>query len=68
MYSPVSVQPCNHRFCGACVTELVEAKKEQCITCRKNMTSAVRDSIFNSIVEDYLKNHPEEKRSDKEEE
>lgn len=32
------------------------------------MTTAVRDSIFNSIVEDYLKSHPEEKRTDKEEE
>lgn len=27
MYIPVNLQPCNHRICGACLTELVQAKK-----------------------------------------
>jgi hypothetical protein len=31
------------------------------------MTSAVRDSLFSSIVDDYLRSHPEEKRKDEDE-
>mgnify|MGYP002078422555 FL=1 len=58
MHGAVSVQPCNHRFCGACLTELVINKKGDCIKCRKQITTGVRDASFNSIIDDYLKNHP----------
>ena len=30
------------------------------------MTTAAKDSIFNSIAEDYLKSHPDDKRDPKE--
>lgn len=59
MHGPVSVQPCNHRFCGACLTELVKNKKGDCIKCRKKITSGVKDASFNSIIDDFLKNNPE---------
>jgi NADH pyrophosphatase NudC (nudix superfamily) len=65
MHGPVSIQPCNHRFCGGCLTELVNSKKGNCIQCRKEITTAVKDSSFNSIIDDYLKSHPEEKRDEK---
>ena len=66
MHVPVSVQPCNHRFCGGCLTELVKNKKGDCIKCRKQITTAVKDTSFNNIIEDYLKNHPDDKRDPKE--
>jgi NADH pyrophosphatase NudC (nudix superfamily) len=67
MSIPVAVQPCNHRFCGGCLTELVNSKKDACIQCRKEITTAVRDAAFTSIIDDYLKTHPDEKRDPKEE-
>lgn len=66
MHCPVSVQPCNHRFCGACLTKLVNSKKGECIQCRKEIMTAVKDASFNSIIDDYLKSHPDEKRDPKE--
>lgn len=68
MSIPIAIQPCNHRFCGGCLTELVNSKKDTCIQCRKEITTAVRDAAFTSIIDDYLKNHPDEKRDPKEEE
>ena len=68
MSIPVAIQPCNHRFCGGCLTELVNNKKDTCIQCRKEITTAVRDAAFTSIIDDYLKSHPDEKRDPKEEE
>lgn len=68
MSIPVAIQPCNHRFCGGCLTDLVNSKKDTCIQCRKEITTAVRDAAFTSIIDDYLKSHPEEKRDPKEEE
>lgn len=67
MCVPVSIQPCNHRFCGGCLTELVNSKKDTCIQCRKEITTAVRDAAFSSIIEDYLKTHPTERRDAKDE-
>lgn len=64
MMYPVAVQPCNHRLCGVCLTELVLKKKGQCITCRKQITTAARDSTFNSIIDEYLRTHPECNRDD----
>jgi len=58
MCIPVSVQPCNHRFCGGCLTELVKKGKGDCIKCRKTLTTAVKDASFNSIIDLYLKTHP----------
>jgi hypothetical protein len=68
MFIPVAVHPCNHRFCGSCLTSLVKSNKSECIKCRKEITTAQRDSSFNSIIDDYLKKHPEDKRSKEEEE
>lgn len=59
MIYPVIIQPCNHRFCGPCLTELVVKKKGECITCRKIITTAARDSSFNAIIDDYIRSHPE---------
>ena len=65
MHGPVNVQPCNHRFCGGCLAELVQNKKGDCIQCRKTILTATKDSSFNSIIDDYLKSHPEDKRDEK---
>lgn len=67
MFIPVTVHPCNHKFCGSCLTTLVQSKKTECIKCRKSITTAQRDSSFNSIIDNYLKAHPEEKRTKEEE-
>ncbi len=58
MILAVTVQPCNHRFCGPCLTALVNKKKGTCTICRKELISAVRDATFNAIISDYLKSHP----------
>jgi len=50
MFIPVAVHPCNHRFCGSCLTSLVKSKKSECIKCRKQITTAQRDSSFTSII------------------
>lgn len=67
MCIPVSIQPCNHRLCGACLTEIVLKKKNECIICRREMISAARDAYCNAIIEDYLRSHPDQKRRDEDE-
>jgi hypothetical protein len=67
MVFPVSIQPCNHRLCGPCLTELVLKKKDECIVCRRKMESAARDASFNTIIDDYLRSHPNEDRKDEDE-
>ena len=62
MVIPVSIQPCNHRFCGGCLADLVNNKKDTCIQCRKEITTAARDSAFTSLIDDYLLKYPSEKR------
>lgn len=68
MVYPVIVQPCNHRFCGTCLTYLVNIKKGQCIICRKELLTAARDFTFKAIIDDYLRTHPEDQRPEGEEE
>ena len=41
MYLPVIIQPCNHRFCGGCLTDLVNSKKDACIQCRKEISTSI---------------------------
>jgi hypothetical protein len=47
------------------LSELVEKKNETCIKCRNRIVSGVRDASFQSIVDDYLKNHPQDARDKK---
>lgn len=64
MVYPVITQPCNHRFCGPCLTAYVNSRKGQCAICRKELVSAARDSNFSAIIDDYIRSHPAEHRNE----
>lgn len=68
MVLPVSIQPCNHRLCGPCLTHLVQKKKDTCIVCRKKIITAAKDPSFNEIIDNFLRAHPKETRRDEDEE
>lgn len=50
MHVPVAIHPCNHHFCGSCLTALVKSKQENCVQCRKTITTAQRDANFNVLI------------------
>ncbi|XP_033627192.1 E3 ubiquitin-protein ligase CHFR-like [Asterias rubens] len=61
----VSLQPCLHSFCAACYTSWMDISKE-CPTCRNNVERISRNFIVNNLVEAFVKEHPDKKRSEEE--
>lgn len=63
IYLPVTVHPCNHHFCGACLSGWIK-KSEECPQCRKPLLTAQRDASWNTLIEDFLKTNPDEAKAD----
>ncbi|XP_070573140.1 E3 ubiquitin-protein ligase CHFR-like isoform X2 [Ptychodera flava] len=65
LHDCISLQPCMHSFCAACYSPWMEQSNE-CPSCRNRVTRLSRNHIVNNLVEAYLKEHPEKRRSDEE--
>ena len=64
MHDCISVQPCLHCYCAGCYSEWM-AKSDECPLCKKKVERIAKNHIVNNIIETYLKNNPEKKRSEK---
>ncbi|XP_066018699.1 E3 ubiquitin-protein ligase CHFR isoform X4 [Pocillopora verrucosa] len=61
----VSLQPCIHSFCAACYSQWMDRSNE-CPTCRKKVERISKNHIINNLVEAFLKEHPERRRTEEE--
>ncbi|XP_022102135.1 E3 ubiquitin-protein ligase CHFR-like [Acanthaster planci] len=61
----ISLQPCLHSFCAACYSSWMDLSKE-CPSCRVKVERISRNFIVNGLVEAFVKEHPDRKRSDDE--
>ena len=59
------MQPCLHSYCAGCYSEWME-KSDECPICRLKVTRISKNHIVNNLIEAYLKNNPEKKRSKEE--
>lgn len=65
LYQCVTVIPCLHNFCAACLSEWLENSK-QCPQCREVMVEVKKNAAINNMTQKFLDNCPEKKRSPKE--
>eukprot|EP00828_Plagiopyla_frontata_P029502 TRINITY_DN3816_c0_g1_i2.p2 TRINITY_DN3816_c0_g1~~TRINITY_DN3816_c0_g1_i2.p2 ORF type:complete len:190 (-),score=43.21 TRINITY_DN3816_c0_g1_i2:629-1198(-) len=62
IYKCVTLIDCLHNFCGGCFSDWMK-KSSQCPQCRKKVLAVKKNANVNSIIESYLENHPEKKRT-----
>ncbi|XP_077996064.1 E3 ubiquitin-protein ligase CHFR-like [Glandiceps talaboti] len=65
LHDCISLQPCMHSFCASCYSPWME-RANDCPSCRNKVARISRNHIINNLIEAYLKEHPEKKRSDEE--
>ena len=65
IYQCVTVMPCLHNFCGACFSDYMQ-KFKVCPTCQEDMYSVKKNAIMNNIIQKFLEENPEKKRSKEE--
>ncbi|XP_062619679.1 E3 ubiquitin-protein ligase CHFR-like [Saccostrea cucullata] len=63
MHDCVSLQPCMHTFCAGCYSGWMKRSSE-CPSCRLKVDRINKNHIVNNLIEAYLKEHPEKKRSE----
>ncbi|XP_043344179.1 E3 ubiquitin-protein ligase CHFR isoform X1 [Cervus canadensis] len=63
LHDCVSLQPCMHTFCAACYSGWME-RSALCPTCRCPVERICKNHILNNLVEAYLLQHPDKRRSE----
>ncbi|KAF8339910.1 uncharacterized protein EI90DRAFT_3242825 [Cantharellus anzutake] len=67
VYRPVVLQPCQHFFCGSCLTLWIQnSGLNTCPQCRAPSTHAVASRMIQSIVDVFLRNRPDFERAESE--
>lgn len=56
--------PCLHTFCGGCFSDWMKRAKD-CPSCREPVTEVKKNSLVNSLIENYLQLNPNLKRDSK---
>ncbi|KDQ21009.1 hypothetical protein BOTBODRAFT_27022 [Botryobasidium botryosum FD-172 SS1] len=67
-YNPVVVNPCQHFFCGSCCTLWIRNGGTSCPQCRQQSTSITTSRILQSMIDVFLRSHPEKARTQRERE
>ena len=65
MHQAVSLMPCLHTFCGGCFSDWV-ARQKDCPSCRVAVNEIKKNSLINSLIENYLLLNPQLKRQEDE--
>ncbi|KAF9104385.1 hypothetical protein BGX27_010119 [Mortierella sp. AM989] len=66
MYKALALQPCLHSFCKECCKAWFQTSSE-CPSCRQHVRMTKRDFRLNNLITLFLKNRPQLKRDDVEE-
>eukprot|EP00035_Acanthoeca_spectabilis_P000272 m.72310 g.72310 ORF g.72310 m.72310 type:complete len:281 (-) comp10104_c0_seq2:373-1215(-) len=59
----VTVLPCLHNFCGACLTAWQNKGNVECPSCRGPCTDVRRNHQFRTVIEEFLSRHPSRRRT-----
>lgn len=62
LYKCAVIEPCQHNFCGACLSEWM-VKNRECPVCIEEILKVERLQIVDDVVESFLLNHPQWRRS-----
>eukprot|EP00057_Strongylocentrotus_purpuratus_P019557 XP_011674031.1 PREDICTED: E3 ubiquitin-protein ligase CHFR isoform X2 [Strongylocentrotus purpuratus] len=62
LHKCISLQPCMHSFCAACISGWMKHSK-RCPQCRKSVKRFGHNYIVNSLVDAYLKQNPDKQRT-----
>jgi E3 ubiquitin-protein ligase CHFR len=65
IFQPICLYPCLHSFCGGCYTDWHKRAKD-CPSCRGDVDEVKKNHMVFSLVDTYLKSHPEAKRPQEE--
>lgn len=65
MYQPVSLYPCLHNYCGGCFSDWVK-RAGDCPTCRQNVSEVKKNHMVVTLIDAYIKTHPNSKRPQEE--
>lgn len=63
IHNCVSVIPCLHNFCGACISGWM--KNDSCPLCKATMTKLKKNTMINSLIESIVKLDVSKRRSQK---
>ena len=66
IYQPVSLYPCMHNYCGGCFSDWHNRGNPNCPTCRQKVDEVKKTHLIVSLVDVYLKKHPEAARANEE--
>jgi E3 ubiquitin-protein ligase CHFR len=53
MHQAVTLMPCLHSYCGGCFSDWLQRSKE-CPNCRESVIEVKKNSLINSLIENYL--------------
>ena len=65
IYKCVTLIPCLHNFCGACLTDWMK-KSTMCPQCREQIAEMKKNATVNNIIQKFMENNPSKKRSKEE--
>jgi len=61
IYQCVTLIPCLHNFCAACLSDWIE-KSSACPNCREEIIEIKKNATVNNIIEKFMENNPSKKR------
>ncbi|CAD8173350.1 unnamed protein product [Paramecium pentaurelia] len=64
LFEAVAANPCNHHFCGSCLSNWFKKQTYECPNCRSKLTGVMQARTINNLVEKWLKINPHEKRTE----
>ncbi|CAD8182036.1 unnamed protein product [Paramecium octaurelia] len=64
LFEAVAANPCNHHFCGSCLSNWFKKLTYECPNCRTKLTGVMQARTINNLVEKWLKINPHEKRTE----
>eukprot|EP00037_Helgoeca_nana_P004237 m.44007 g.44007 ORF g.44007 m.44007 type:complete len:407 (-) comp14881_c0_seq2:935-2155(-) len=63
LHGVVTVLPCLHNFCGACLTEWQKNGSTECPSCRGPCSDVRRNHQFKTVVDEFLDRNPHRRRT-----
>ena len=65
IYQCVTSIPCLHNFCASCFSDWMQ-KSTVCPQCREEITEMKKNATVNNIIEKFMQNNPDKKRTKEE--
>ena len=64
-HDPYNVSPCNHVFCGGCLSQWIK-QQDHCPTCRERFTTISFHHMISNMVSTFYETNPNRRRNQEE--